>query len=171
MKLTYAGIGDKAAWAAAKIALPTYDPAAMAEHTRKHPHWVHFGAGNIFRAFPARMQDALLCRGEADTGIIAAETFDFDIVDKVYAPHDNLCLSVGLRANGDMVMDVVASVAESIRADAGFARLKEISATPNCRWPASPLRKKDMPFAAWTAASWASWPPIWKTDLPRPNTP
>lgn len=142
MKLTYAGIGDKAAWAAAKIALPTYDPAAMAEHTRKHPHWVHFGAGNIFRAFPARMQDALLCRGEADTGIIAAETFDFDIVDKVYAPHDNLCLSVGLRANGDMVMDVVASVAESIRADAGFAHLKEIFRNPELQMASFTITEK-----------------------------
>ena len=33
--------------------LPVYDRAAMIANTKKNPVWIHFGAGNIFRAFPA----------------------------------------------------------------------------------------------------------------------
>ena len=50
MKLSYAGLQDKAAFEAAGIVLPKYDWKQMAEYTEEHPVWVHFGAGNIFRA-------------------------------------------------------------------------------------------------------------------------
>ena len=53
MKLTYQGIQDKAAFAAADIALPQYDWKEMCAATEKNPVWVHFGAGNIFRGFIA----------------------------------------------------------------------------------------------------------------------
>ena len=31
--------------------LPQYDIDAMRENTHKAPTWLHFGAGNLFRAF------------------------------------------------------------------------------------------------------------------------
>ena len=34
-------------------ALPEYDREAMVRRTMEAPTWLHFGAGNIFRAFPA----------------------------------------------------------------------------------------------------------------------
>ena len=61
MKLSLNGIQDRAAWERAGIALPEYDVRAMREKTKENPVWVHFGAGNIFRAFLcAAMQLSLI---------------------------------------------------------------------------------------------------------------
>ncbi len=62
---------------------------------------VHFGAGNIFRGFIANAHQKLLDSQKADTGIIAVESFDFEVMDKVYRPYDNLTLLVLMHANGD----------------------------------------------------------------------
>ncbi|HCL02141.1 MAG TPA: mannitol dehydrogenase family protein, partial [Lachnoclostridium phytofermentans] len=40
----------------AEIKLPTFDYEKVKEDTMKEPTWLHFGAGNIFRAFPAALQ-------------------------------------------------------------------------------------------------------------------
>ena len=47
---------------------------------------MHFGAGNIFRAFPAAILNEALNNGKYDRGVIVAECFDYEIIDKVYAP-------------------------------------------------------------------------------------
>ena len=91
MKLSLKDITEnRAQWEAAGIALPSYDVAAVAGKTRKEPVWVHFGAGNIFRGYIAGLLNQLLNSGDADTGLIAAETFDYDIADRIYKPFDNL---------------------------------------------------------------------------------
>lgn len=61
---------------------------------------MHFGIGNIFRVFVDGIADRLLREGLTDRGITCVETFDFDVVDKIYAPYDNLALSVILNADG-----------------------------------------------------------------------
>lgn len=134
MKLTLKGIQDKAAWEKAGIALPTYDGAAVAENTKKAPVWVHFGAGNIFRIFIGGLADKLLNEGETDKGITCVETFDFDVVDKIYKPFDNLVLAVTLKADGTTDKRVYASLTEAIKAQsdvpAEWNRLKEIFTNP-----------------------------------------
>ena len=60
MKLSYAGIQDRRAWEEAGVRLPSFDWKAMRAETEEHPTWVHFGAGNIFRGFIARLQQPLL---------------------------------------------------------------------------------------------------------------
>ena len=51
---------NAAEWEAKGYELPKYDIAAVAKKTHDEPTWVHFGAGNIFRAFPAAiLNDAL----------------------------------------------------------------------------------------------------------------
>jgi fructuronate reductase len=89
----------------------------MIEATGKTPQWVHFGAGNIFRAFPAVCQQNLLAQGIEKTGIIVAEGYDGEIIDRVFLPNDNLSLAVTLKADGAIEKRVVASVARSLRLD------------------------------------------------------
>ncbi len=129
MKLTYEGIKEEG-WEENKIKLPQYDIDAVKKRTADNPVWIHFGAGNIFRGFIAGLQDELLNKGLADKGIIAADTFDYEIIDKIYKPFDNLTLFVGLKSSGDTDSKVIASVTEALAADCGdehsYKRLKEI---------------------------------------------
>ncbi|MBR5712628.1 MAG: mannitol dehydrogenase family protein [Lachnospiraceae bacterium] len=120
---------NRAEWEAKGYALPQYDRDAMIAKTKENPTWIHFGAGNIFRAFPAAVLEGMLNRGEADTGVIVAEGFDYDIIDMAYRPFDNYSLLVVLKADGSIEKRVVGSVAESLKADTkseDFDRLAEI---------------------------------------------
>ena len=94
MKMNAASLQDKAGWQAVNVTLPQFDHEAMTAATKEHPIWVHFGAGNIFRGFIAALQQKLLNEGLSDKGIIAADTFDYDIIDKIYTPFDNLTMMV-----------------------------------------------------------------------------
>ena len=83
MRLTLQGLQDKSSWQKANITLPAFGIDAMRARTAKAPVWLHFGAGNIFRGFIAGLQQKLLEAGKAQAGIIAAETFDYDIIRKI----------------------------------------------------------------------------------------
>ena len=50
MKLSTEGLKNQQEWLEKGYHLPQYDRAAMIAETRENPVWVHFGAGNIFRA-------------------------------------------------------------------------------------------------------------------------
>lgn len=127
MKLNDAGLLDVAAWKAAEVRLPAFDRKKMAEETAKAPTWVHFGAGNIFRGFIENLQQALLEKGLVKSGIVAADTFDFDIIDKIYKPFDNMTLLVTLQPDGSMKKEVVAAVGEALRAGNDFPEdMKEL---------------------------------------------
>ena len=126
MRLTYDGLKDSASWQKAGIELPPYDPQKLAEHTRVNPRWVHFGIGNIFRIFIGGIADSLIRAGLMDTGIICAETFDYDVVDKIYAPFDNLALAVTLHEDGKTDKRVLGSLTEALKAPGEWARLTEI---------------------------------------------
>ncbi len=117
LKLSDNDLKEKSKWEAINVKLPQFDVLKIKENTINNPKWIHFGAGNIFRGYIAVLQQKLINEGLADTGIIAAETFDFDLIDKIYKPYDNLALSVGLRADGNTSMEVIASVSEAIKAD------------------------------------------------------
>ena len=127
-------VRQKAEWEELGVRLPAFDHAAMTAATKAHPVWVHFGAGNIFRGFIAALQQRLLDAGLADRGIIAADTFDYDIIDKIYAPYDNLTMMVTLNPDGTTSREIIGSVAEALRADSSdpamMARFKEIFTDP-----------------------------------------
>ena len=77
MKLNLNGIRDRDVWDKANIALPKFDIKKVTENTKKEPSWIHFGAGNIFRAFPAAVLQKALDEGIYDKGVIVAEGFDY----------------------------------------------------------------------------------------------
>ena len=116
-------------WNAKGYQLPSFDIEAVRRKTHDEPTWVHFGGGNIFRAFPAAILNDALNTGKYDRGVIMAETFDYEIVDKAYAPYDNLSLLVSLKSDATIEKKVIASVTESLKADYQFQdwqRLKDI---------------------------------------------
>ena len=83
MKLNNKGLENKNAWEAAGYALPQYDREAVAARTKQNPFWIHFGAGNIFRAFQANVVQDLLNKGDLDCGLVVAEGYDYEIVEKM----------------------------------------------------------------------------------------
>ena len=101
-------------WTAKGYRLPQYDISEMRKNTEKAPRWVHFGGGNIFRIFLAARMQNLLDKGLADSGIIVGEGFDGEVIEKGYAPYDNLNVNVTLKADGTIDKEVCASVADEM---------------------------------------------------------
>ena len=126
---------DPKLWEEMGYQLPAFDIRAVRKNTAENPTWIHFGAGNIFRAFPAAVLQKALDSGAYDRGVIVAEGFDYEIIDKAYRPYDNLSLLVLLKSDGSIEKRVVASVTESLKADFQFAedwaRLIEIVKAPS----------------------------------------
>ena len=136
MKLTdlITGNANVAEWEAKGYQLPKFDIEAVKKRTYEEPTWVHFGGGNIFRAFPAAIINDALNTGQYDRGVIVAETFDYEVIDKAYKPYGNLSLLVSLQSTGTIEKKVIASVTESLKADYQFddwARLVDIFRAPS----------------------------------------
>ena len=110
MKLTLTGIENSVPWRAAGIQMPTYDVPAAQKKAVEAPKWVHFGIGNIFRVFIGGIADGLLEQGLLDRGLTCVETFDYDVVDKIYRPYDNLGLQVILNPDGSWLGYVAADI-------------------------------------------------------------
>lgn len=130
MKLTRDGIKNKEAWEKVGISLPSYDVEAVCKKAVKEPVWVHFGIGNIFRVFIGGIADGLLEKGALDRGITCVESFDYDVVDKIYKPYDNLGLNVILHGDGTREYKVIGALSEAVKAQSSnsseWSRLKEI---------------------------------------------
>ena len=142
MKLNAESLKNTDFWQKANITLPRFDREKMIAATKTAPKWIHFGPGNIFRAFPAAMAQELLEKGIESTGIIVAEGYDGEIIDKCFTPLDNLTILVTLKANGTTEKQVIASIAASYRMDKEFAALKEIFAMPSLQMASFTITEK-----------------------------
>ncbi len=151
MKLTDIKNGVGPEWAEKGYELPKFDVAAVRAKTHDEPTWIHFGAGNIFRAFPAAILQQVLDSGSYDRGVIVAESFDYEIIDKAYQPYDNLSLLVCLNSDGSINKKVVATVTESLKADPQFttdwARLVEIFSAPSLQMVSFTITEKGYGFS------------------------
>ena len=130
MRLNNEGLKDRKSWENAGYSLPEYDRETVTKATRENPFWIHFGAGNIFRAFQANVVQDLLNQGVLDRGLVVAEGYDYEIIQKMNHPHDDYSILVTLKANGTVEKTIVGSVVESLALDSDnaeqFQRLKEI---------------------------------------------
>ena len=146
MKLTNEGLKQAQAWQERGVKLPAYDRETMVRKTLEAPVWVHFGAGNIFRGFIAGLQQRLLDAGEAEKGIIAAETFDGEIIDRIYRPFDSLTLMVSLKPDGGTDREVIASLADGLKASPAEAedwgRLKAAFEAPTLQMVSFTITEK-----------------------------
>ena len=147
MELTLKSLhDDRDAFLAAGYHLPEFDYDTVHKNTVEHPHWIHFGAGNIFRAFQANVAQNLLNSGVLDTGLIAAEGYDYEIIEKSYRPHDNLSILATLKADNTVEKTIVGSIMESLILDskngAEYARLREIFKNPSLQMASFTITEK-----------------------------
>ena len=147
MELTLKSLhDDRDAFLAAGYHLPEFDYDTVHKNTVEHPHWIHFGAGNIFRAFQANVAQNLLNSGVLDTGLIAAEGYDYEIIEKSYRPHDNLSILATLNADNTVEKTIVGSIMESLILDskneAEYARLREIFKNPSLQMASFTITEK-----------------------------
>lgn len=117
MELSNKGLENKEKWESAGFSVPEFPRSDMIEKTKENPTWIHFGAGNIFRAFQAAVAQRLLNENSIDKGIVVAEGYDYEIVEKVNRPFEELSILVTLKADGQVEKTVIGSVAESIILD------------------------------------------------------
>ncbi len=146
MKLSEAGLKDRAAWEEKGYRLPKFDREAVTANTHKAPFWIHFGAGNIFRAFQANVMQNLLNDGVLDRGLVAAEGYDYEIITKMNRPHDDYTLLATLKADGTVEKTVIGSIVESLTLDTDnaeeFARLQEIFANDSLQMASFTITEK-----------------------------
>ena len=147
MELTLKSLhDDRDAFLAAGYHLPEFNYDTVHKNTVEHPHWIHFGAGNIFRAFQANVAQNLLNSGVLDTGLIAAEGYDYEIIEKSYRPHDNLSILATLKADNTVEKTIVGSIMESLILDskneAEYARLREIFKNPSLQMASFTITEK-----------------------------
>lgn len=146
MRLNNEGLKDRKSWENAGYSLPEYDREAVTKATRENPFWIHFGAGNIFRAFQANVVQDLLNQGVLDRGLVVAEGYDYEIIQKMNHPHDDYSILVTLKANGTVEKTVVGSVVESLALDSDnaeqFQRLKEIFAADSLQMASFTITEK-----------------------------
>ena len=130
MNLNSEGLKNRSFWETAGYQLPLFDHEDVSHKTKEAPFWIHFGAGNIFRAFQANAVQKLLNDKILDRGLVVAEGYDYEIIEKMYHPHDNYSILATLKADGSIEKTVVGSIAESLTLDshdtASYNRLKEI---------------------------------------------
>ena len=131
MKLSLNGIASSSEWEKAGYHLPAYDIAQITENTNASPEWVHFGAGNIFRAYHARLAQEMIEKGLINSGIVVAEGFDYEIIDKAYKPFDNLSILAILKSDGSVEKQVIGSVTAS--ANPVFSATSACSSSPEAR--------------------------------------
>lgn len=146
MKLDKEGLRESEAWKSAGYHVPAYDREVLTDNTKQNPQWIHFGAGNIFRAYQANLMQQLMEEGKSETGLIVAEGFDYEIIEKMYRPHDDYSILVTLKSNGEVEKTIIGSIVESLILDseneAEFTRLKDIFAAPSLQMASFTITEK-----------------------------
>lgn len=103
--------------AEAGIVLPKHDVDAARAAGAAQPVWIHFGGGNLYRAFHAQIAQDLADKGLLTRGVVVAETFRPFTLDEVYAPYNYDILQVVMNADGTLDERVLAVTARGVFAN------------------------------------------------------
>lgn len=104
---------------------PNFSFDELQRETLKNPMWIHFGAGNIFRAFLASKQQQLIHKSLENKGIIVAEGFDDELVDYLQK-FDNLTINVTLKADGTIEKQIIGSIVKYLKMTRGQDSFNEL---------------------------------------------
>lgn len=146
MKLSNEGLKNRQEWTLKRYELPAFDREAMRKETLEAPVWIHFGAGNIFRAFHANLAQRLLNDALTRQGILVVEGFDYEIIEKQYQPHDYLSVYAELHADGTVRKKVIGSIASAFMMDPSYAEeyeaLKNVFRAPSLQMATFTITEK-----------------------------
>ncbi len=101
-------------------------PKRFSEKNDSNVKWAHFGPGNIFRGYICDLAQKMLDSGELENGILAIETFDKEIIEKVFKPCDNLTYLVRMDKTGEFEEKVIASISDGIYYFDEIERVKKL---------------------------------------------
>lgn len=93
------------------VKLPACDVDATRAAGLAQPRWIHFGGGNLYRAFHAEIAQDIMDAGDLDRGIVVVETFSPFTIDNVYGPYGSNILQVIMHEDGRLDERVLASTA------------------------------------------------------------
>ncbi|MGL1893115.1 MAG: mannitol dehydrogenase family protein [Spirochaetaceae bacterium] len=114
MELSLKSLKNRSDWENLDIKLPLFNIEEVISKTKDNPKWIHFGAGNIFKSLICNRYQDLLDNKLVETGIIAVESFDPEVIEKIYKPFNNLSILVLTKADGSTDKRVIASIADAI---------------------------------------------------------
>ena len=143
MILNNESLKNRAEWEARGYRLPEYDREAMIARTRENPTWIHFGAGNIFKALHGMAAQRLLNEGVLDKGIIAVER-----MNRGGETYDDLAVVVTLKADGSVEKNILGALAETCWLYGGEERLREIFRNPSLQLASFTITEKGYSLAA-----------------------
>lgn len=98
----------KADLEAAGVSLPHFR-----NNDTEKPVWIHFGGGNLYRGFHAKIAQDLLDQEALTQGIVVGETFDESVVEDIYHNFNNHLIQVVMHEDGNLEKNLLNSTADS----------------------------------------------------------
>lgn len=128
------------------IKFPQFNVNKVKEAGKKAPVWLHFGGGNLYRGFHAEIAQNLANQHLLDAGVVVCETFDEEVVTKVYQPYHNDIVEVVMHADGQLDQRILAATADSIYCqlenDNGFKRVISYFENPKLQFVTLTITEK-----------------------------
>lgn len=112
MELNEKGLRERKWWTERGYKLPEFDRKAVREATGAGTGLGPFWCRKYFRHFRPG-QSRSFWTGIMDRGLVAAEGYDTEILERVNRPHDEYSVLVTLKADGTVEKTVVGSVLAS----------------------------------------------------------
>lgn len=118
-----------------EVKMPSVKKEDIVSYTKEHPQWLHFGGGNLFRAFHAEIAQELVEKKEMLSGVIVCETFDEQVIEKAYQPFENNILEVIMHEDEELEKKYLNVVGESYYChpsqEKSYQRIQEIFENPS----------------------------------------